>query len=149
MPPDPRLLEFARSMRREPTPAEKSTWHILRGRQLAGFKFRRQHPLGLYILDFYARGSALVIELDGDSHCSDEGREHDRVRKEYLEALGLCVLRFWNTEVFENPDGVLELVAATCAVRAGLRRYRTPDEDRQPRTRRPCENRVAAREGRK
>jgi very-short-patch-repair endonuclease len=67
-------------MRREPTPTEELLWRMLRNRQMSGFKFRRQHPLGRYILDFYAAGCSLVVELDGDSHATDEGREHDRVR---------------------------------------------------------------------
>src|SRR5262245_6490870 len=126
MPPDPRLLEYARSMRREPTPAEQVLWRLLRNRRLAGFKFRRQHPLGLYIADFYSHHTALVIELDGDSHFTDEGIEHDRVRLAYLESLGLHVLRFLNPDVFDNEGGVVEVIARTCGERAGRFRRRTP-----------------------
>src|SRR5262245_65596999 len=102
MPPDPRLLEFARQMRREPTPAAKLMWRLLRNRRLAGYKFRRQHPLGLYIADFYSREAALVVELDGDSHFTPEGIEHDRIRNEYMRSLNLLTLRFLNSEVFDN-----------------------------------------------
>jgi very-short-patch-repair endonuclease len=136
MPPDPRLLEYARSMRREPTPAERVMWQLLRNRQLAGFKFRRQHPLGLYIADFYSRDAALVVELDGDSHFTPEGIEHDRIRHADLQSMNLFVLRFLNPDVFDNPDGVVELIAKTCTERSGLRRSRTPSQDRTPRCRR-------------
>src|SRR6478672_11151122 len=122
MPTDPRLLEFARRMRREPTPAEEAMWRLLRNRRLAGFKFRRQHPLGLYIADFYAPSAALVLELDGDTHATPEGIEHDRVRHAYLESLGLAVVRFWNSELKDNPDGVLDRICELCRQRQGLRR---------------------------
>lgn len=137
MPPDPRLLEYARAMRREPTPAERVMWRLLRNRQLAGYKFRRQHPLGLYIADFYSRDAALVVELDGDSHFTPEEIEHDRIRHAYLESLDLCVLRFLNPDVFDNADAVVELIGKTCAGRSGLLRRRTPRPHRQPRDRRP------------
>ncbi|HJZ58923.1 MAG TPA: endonuclease domain-containing protein [Gemmataceae bacterium] len=137
MPGDPRLLDFARSMRCEPTPAEKVMWRLLRNRQLAGFKFRRQHPLGLYILDFYSRDAALVVELDGDSYFTPEGIEHDRVRHAYLASLGLFVLRFPNTDVYDNEEDVIELIGATCHQRTGFLRRRTPTRHRQPRQREP------------
>lgn len=128
---DPRLIEFARQMRREPTPAEEAVWRLLRNRRLAGFKFRRQHPVGLYIADFYSSASALVVELDGDSHTTAEGQEHDRTRHTYLRTLGLEVLRFWNFEVTENPDGVVEQIARLSEERRGLRRRRTPVNHRR------------------
>ncbi|HUR54172.1 MAG TPA: endonuclease domain-containing protein [Gemmataceae bacterium] len=114
MPTDPRLLEFARQMRWEPTPTEELVWRALRNRQLSGVKFRRQRPLGRYILDIYAASCALVIELDGDSHATDEGREHDRVRHEYLQELGLKVIRFWNAEVHDDLDAVVEAIFLEC-----------------------------------
>ena len=91
---DPRLLEFARQMRREPTPVEELLRRELRNRQLSGFKARRQQPLGLYILDVSVPRCAVVVELDGDSQTTDEGIARDRIRHAYLEALGLKVLRF-------------------------------------------------------
>ena len=115
MPTDPRLLEFARRMRREPTPTEELLWQALRNRQMSGVKFRRQRPLGRYILDFYAASCALVVELDGDSHTTDEGREHDRVRHEYLHESGLKVIRFWNAEVHDDLDAVVEAIYLECA----------------------------------
>jgi very-short-patch-repair endonuclease len=130
---DPRLIEFARQMRREPTPAEEALWRLLRGRQLAGFKFRRQHPVGRYIADFYTAAAALVVELDGDTHATPEGIEHDRIRHAYLQSLGLAVIRFWNFDVKETPDGVLERVCELCLERKGLRRRMTPRRDRRER----------------
>ena len=114
MPIDPRLLEFARRMRREPTPTEVLLWRALRNRRTGGVKFRRQRPLGTYILDFYAASCSLVIELDGDSHATDEAREHDRIRHEYLRELGLQVIRFWNAEVHDDLDAVVEAIFLEC-----------------------------------
>jgi len=130
---DPRLIEFARQMRREPIPAEKAVWRLLRNRRLADWKFRRQHPLGLYIADFYSASAALVIELDGDTHATEEGIEHDRIRHAYLQSLGVMVLRFWNGEVKENSDGILQRVYEVCASRQGTKRRRTPPGDRRAR----------------
>ena len=134
---DPRLLEFARRMRREPTPAEELLWRELRNRQMSGFKCRRQHPLGLYILDFYVPHSALVVELDGDSHTTEEGIAHDRVRHSYLESLGLVVLRFWNAQVHDDIESVVETIYAESARRNGMRRARSraasADEWKRPR----------------
>ena len=127
---DRRLIEFARQMRREPTPAEETLWRQLKNRQLTGLKFRRQHPLGLYIADFYCSSAALVIELDGDSHTTPEGETHDRLRHEYLRSLNLSVIRFWNTEVHDNIEGVLELLIQACLERQGLRRRCTPVDHR-------------------
>jgi very-short-patch-repair endonuclease len=131
---DRRLIEFARQMRHVPTPAEDALWHLLRNRQLCGFKFRRQHPVGLYIADFYAPAAALVIELDGDTHATPEGVEHDRVRHAYLSSLDLAVIRFWNFEVRENPDGILERVGEISRERRGTRRRHTPRADRRVRS---------------
>jgi very-short-patch-repair endonuclease len=126
MPPDPRLLAYARSMRRDPTPAERAMWRLLRNRQLAGLKFRRQHPPGLDIADSSSRDAALVVELDGDSHFTSEGIEHDRFRHAYLQSLNLLVLRFLNPDGVDNPDGVLELIGKTWTERIGMCRWRTP-----------------------
>ena len=109
---DPRLLEFARQMRKEPAPAERRMWRLLRNRRLAGFRFRRQHPIGRYIADFYRAVARLVVELDGDTHIGNE--EADRVREEYLRARGLRVIRFWNVELADDSDAVLDAVSAAC-----------------------------------
>jgi very-short-patch-repair endonuclease len=112
---DPRLIEFARRMRHEPSPTEQIAWRLLRGHRLAGFRFRRQHPIPPYIADFYCATARLVIEFDGDSHAGQE--EADRIRVRFLESQGLVVLRFWNAELFERPDAVAETIYRSCVSR--------------------------------
>ena len=85
---DPRLLGFARRMRREATDAERKLWSILRASRLAEFKFRRQHPLAGFILDFYCPARHLAVELDGGQHGDDEQAAYDRRRTEVLGTLG-------------------------------------------------------------
>ena len=102
--------DLARAMRHEMTWAEKALWRELRDRKLAGVKFRRQQPLGPYILDFYCPDLKLAVELDGGQHDFDEERSHDLARTKFLEELGLKVLRFWNSQVRENLPWVLELI---------------------------------------
>jgi very-short-patch-repair endonuclease len=104
------LLTRARIMRREPTPAERVLWRALRDKQLHGLKFRRQVPLGPYIVDFYCSAARLVVEVDGVVHADSTT---DLVRDEWLRAQGLYVLRFWNDEVLKNIDGVLIVIAET------------------------------------
>jgi very-short-patch-repair endonuclease len=102
---DPRFLQFARSNLRDGAPAEKKLWHLLRDRQLNGFKFRRQHPIGPFIADFYCAEVRLVVELDGESH---SGRErYDEGRTRYIEMNGNRVSRVVNTDVFDQIDSVL------------------------------------------
>jgi very-short-patch-repair endonuclease len=109
---DPKLLQFARDMRREPAPAEQILWACLRNRRLNGFKFRRQHAVGGYITDFFCAECELIVELDGDSH--EDRRAHDEKRTELLKQRGFEVVRFPNTEVFDNLDGVLEKILELC-----------------------------------
>jgi very-short-patch-repair endonuclease len=99
------LLKFARSMRKNPTIAEREMWFLLRDRRLAEYKFRRQVPLGRYIVDFICPQYNLIIELDGGQH-----GEHDIPRDEWLKEQGFKVLRFWNNEFLENRIGVLETI---------------------------------------
>ncbi len=97
-----------RGARNEPTSAEQFLWSKLRNKQLAGKKFRRQHSVGNYILDFYCPEYRLAIELDGDSHFTQSGVEHDKTRTAFLNQANIQVLRFTNTEVFENLEGAKE-----------------------------------------
>ena len=99
--------QFAKQLRTHLTDCERLLWRQLRNRQLSGFKFRRQHPLPPYVLDFYCAELMLVVELDGGQHYDDVGLEKDRLRSDYLEHLGLEVLRFSNLDVLQNLDGVL------------------------------------------
>jgi lysyl-tRNA synthetase class 2 len=95
-------------MRAQPTDAERRLWSKLRYEQLEGQKFRRQAPVGPYIVDFVCFPMRLIIEADGGQHATDERR--DAVRTAWLEAQGFRVLRFWNNEVLSNTEGVLETI---------------------------------------
>ncbi|MEF3194274.1 MAG: DUF3418 domain-containing protein, partial [Halothiobacillaceae bacterium] len=99
---------LARKLRARSTEAERKLWYQLRARRFDGTKFRRQHPLGPYIVDFVCLESHLVIELDGGQH--SEAESYDRQRDAWLNAQGFRVLRFWNNEVMQNLDGVLEAI---------------------------------------
>jgi very-short-patch-repair endonuclease len=105
------LKEYSRKLRRNMTDAEKLLWSKLRGRQLKGFQFNRQKPIGNYIVDFYCRKAKLVIEVDGSQHYQHDGREKDKVRDAYMSQLGLRVLRFSDRDVLVNIDGVFEVIS--------------------------------------
>jgi very-short-patch-repair endonuclease len=106
--PEDLMRDRARTMRREPTEVERRLWQILRGRRLSGFKFRRQMPLGPYIVDFVCLAQKLVIEVDGGQHADDA---RDMIRDAWFRSRGFRVLRFWNAEVMGNSDGVLHAIA--------------------------------------
>jgi ATP-dependent helicase HrpA/adenine-specific DNA-methyltransferase len=93
------ILNNARELRSRLTDAEKLLWHILRDRRFCGYKFRRQHPVSRFILDFYCYEEKLAVELDGGVHCSDEQLAYDAERTKELEGAGIRVLRFWNNDV--------------------------------------------------
>jgi very-short-patch-repair endonuclease len=107
---DPTTLAYARTLRREPTAAEKILWHHLRNRQLDGFKFSRQEPIGPYIVDFVCRTKKLVIEIDGVTHETAEELAHDLARTEFLVGQGYRVIRFRNEEIFGDLGPVLEKI---------------------------------------
>ncbi len=98
--------QFARKLRKEQTDAERRLWWNLRNRQLDGWKFRRQFPIGDYIVDFVCIDAKLIIELDGGQH-SEQG-DYDEQRTRKLEKDGFVVLRFWNNDVLTNSEGVIE-----------------------------------------
>jgi very-short-patch-repair endonuclease len=105
-----RLKPRARSLRLDPTPAERKLWfEYLRGLPQ---KFTRQKPVGSYIVDFYCASHALAVEVDGDSHYTDHGESHDRVRTEALSRLGVRVLRFTNADVQERFEAVCDEIGA-------------------------------------
>jgi very-short-patch-repair endonuclease len=106
-PLDPQFLEFARQLRKNQTNAEKLLWNILRSRQLLRLKFRRQQPVGPYILDFYCHDYKLCIELDGGQHYTNAGQQVDKDRAAYLEARRIHILRFSNLDVLKNLEAVL------------------------------------------
>jgi very-short-patch-repair endonuclease len=106
----PGKTELARKLRRDETDVERRLWHRLKTGQICDARFRRQHPAGRYILDFYCPALALAVELDGGQHA--DPASGDRERDEWLRRKGVTILRFWNSEVAENLIGVLEAIAA-------------------------------------
>ena len=111
---DPQLLEFAKSMRHTATNAEHLMWQLLRAKRFMNLKFRRQHVIAPYIVDFYCHEIGLVIELDGGQHGTDDAIEYDAERTKFLEALGLTVVRYWNHDVLRRMDVVLEDLWQRC-----------------------------------
>ena len=101
---------MARKLRKEMTPAERVLFEALRGRKLAGLKFRRQHPFAQYILDNYCVEKRLVIEADGGGHLVPDQVAHDAARTEFLNAEGILVLRFPNETILNELDTVLESI---------------------------------------
>lgn len=123
-------VQQARALRQASTTAEQLLWRHLRNRQLAGAKFRRQHPLGPYILDFVCLEHGLVVELDGGQHADLQAQAYDQQRSAWLQQQGLRVLRFWNHEVVQQTNEVLARVlqALTPALsRAREREVNTED----------------------
>ena len=107
------LIKLARQLRRNQTDAEKILWKHLRARQLCGLKFRRQHQIGNYIVDFVCLEKSIIIEVDGGQHSENEkDKERDKWLEEEEE--GFTVLRFWNNEVMKNIEGVLEKIRMHC-----------------------------------
>jgi adenine-specific DNA-methyltransferase len=97
-------------LRKKATDTERILWRFLRNRNFAGYKFRRQHPFGPYILDFYSPAAKLAIELDGGGHNYQFGQIRDRRRSEILASYGVTVLRFWNHQVRYELDSVLKVI---------------------------------------
>jgi very-short-patch-repair endonuclease len=110
LPLPPELLIFARQLRKEQTDAEKLLWCVLRGRHFCGFKFRRQYPIYGYILDFYCHDAGLAVELDGGGHNNEEQRLYDEERTKVLKAASIRVIRFWNNDVLNSLEEVLEVL---------------------------------------
>ena len=98
-------------MRKRPTRAERMLWQCLRGKRMRGLRFRRQQPIGRFIVDFYCRRARLVVEVDGSSHHSTEAADYDKQRTRFLNSQGLSVLRFTNDEELYELDAVLNSIA--------------------------------------
>jgi len=112
----PEKLDLARQMRNAPTSAERALWQALRGRALAGFKFRRQHVIAGFIADLYCPAAHLVVEVDGGIH---KGRRtHDAGRDEVFRNLGVMVLRVANDDILRRLDTVLNLIRGACESRS-------------------------------
>ena len=107
--------ERRRQLRRESTGAELLLWRLLRGRQLAGAKFRRQHPVGPYVLDFYCPQQRVGVEADGGQHLTPAGLAKDEVRTRYLEGKGIRVLRFTDLQILRERASVLEAIVQAVA----------------------------------
>lgn len=118
-----RLTTIARTLRHNQTDAEARLWSVLRNRQLEGLKFRRQQPIGGYVADFCCEELRLIIELDGGQHATLESK--DRLRTIELENMKYQVLRFWNVDVFQSLDGVMDTILAV---------IRTTERPEQPLT---------------
>lgn len=109
-----RLTRIARILRQNSTLAEDRLWRELRNRRLAGLKFKRQVPVGNYVADFLCHDARPIVELDGGHHA--EQVEADTARADCIEADGFRILRFWNSNVTQNLDGVLEVIRTTPAI---------------------------------
>jgi very-short-patch-repair endonuclease len=107
-----RLIKFARLLRKHSTIAERKLWHRLRSRNFLNLKFRRQEPVGDFIVDFICYDKKLIIELDGGQHNGYSEKDITRTKK--LEKEGYKVLRFWNNEVIKNINGVLTVIKENC-----------------------------------
>jgi len=116
----PAILSRARELRREMTPQERKLWQRLRRKQLFGIKFRRQHPIHRFILDFFCYEHKLTVEIDGDSHYQPDQQEYDQARTDWLAQHGIRVIRFTNRDVDTNIEGVLDEIAQVCGVDADL-----------------------------
>lgn len=97
-----------RKLRQQPTRAEAFLWFHLRNKKLLGYKFRRQHGVGRYVLDFFCAKLMLGIEVDGATHLDPAKKEHDEVRQRWIEAQGVRIVRFTDNEILADPDAVLE-----------------------------------------
>jgi very-short-patch-repair endonuclease len=100
-----------RQHRHEMPRAEVLLWSRLKGKQLLGLKFRRQYSVGQYCLDLYCPAAKLAVEIDGDSHWAEGAVEYDRVRQSFIQSFGIHFLRFPNSEVYENLDGVVQVIS--------------------------------------
>ena len=101
------LRNMARALRKQATDTEVYLWRYLKNRQMDGFKFRRQHPIGNYVVDFVNLEKKIIIEVDGGQHNMDP---RDKARDDWLHGEGYKVLRFWNNEVLNNVEGVLGII---------------------------------------
>jgi very-short-patch-repair endonuclease len=112
----PAVRRRAKELRWPMTSAEAALWERLRTKQLHGLKFRRQHPIDRFIVDFFCHAQRLVVEVDGDIH--DEQREYDEARTQWLSQRGYRVLRFGNDKVLRDIDRVLRQIAQACGIEA-------------------------------
>jgi very-short-patch-repair endonuclease len=122
--------ERARALRKSMSDAERKLWRGLRARRIDGARFRRQHPIGRYIVDFVCLEQRLVVEVDGGQHTEDEHIAADARRDRWLESEGYRVMRVSTTDVYNNVDGVLDTIWATLQERASVRAKPHPHQER-------------------
>ena len=109
-------------LRRTMNECEVILWVSLKGKGLGNYRFRRQYGIGRYVTDFYCPKAKLVIEIDGGAHLSDDAKEYDKVRDDFIQVLGLRILRFKNADVLHNLPAVLKSVAKALEEATSLRR---------------------------
>jgi very-short-patch-repair endonuclease len=104
---NPNLSSIAKELRYSETESEKFLWTLLRAKKLNGVKFRRQEPVGQYVVDFVCFEKKLIIEIDGGQHSDEKNKEYDEIRTKWLQSQGFRVIRFWNNDVSSNIEGVI------------------------------------------
>ncbi|HKW30547.1 MAG TPA: DUF559 domain-containing protein [Verrucomicrobiae bacterium] len=114
----PRITRIARNLRRRESWGERLMWAWLRDRRFAAYKFRRQHPIGPHILDFFCNGAKLDVEVDGFQHGSPENQVNDAVRDAFLENQGIKVLRFWSSHLRRDNQAIRDKIWQTLQERA-------------------------------
>jgi very-short-patch-repair endonuclease len=107
---NPKLKDRRRELRNNMTKAEVLLWLELKGKKMKGYKFRRQHSIGYYVVDFYCTKLKLAIEVDGATHLSDEEIKHDKEKEYYIKSLGIAMQRFTNQEIYEDMMAVLDKI---------------------------------------
>jgi very-short-patch-repair endonuclease len=107
------IQEVARTLRQQMTPAENLLWQHLRRKQIDSARFRRQHPIGYFVVDFYCAEHRLIVEVDGDVHIAQD--DYDKARTEWLAEQGYRVIRFSNQQVHQQMSAVLEAIRSACA----------------------------------
>ncbi len=107
-----KIIRIAKNLRKKSTDAERLLWRYLRAKQSEGVKFRRQQPIGNYVVDFVCFENRIVIEVDGGQHQIE--KDKDMKRDKWLKEQGFVVLRFWNNEVLKNIEGVMEVIRVNC-----------------------------------
>ena len=108
------FTNLARNLRKNSPDAENKLWYFLRAKRFEDLRFRRQKPIGRYIVDFICNSKKIIIELDGGQHAEKENIEKDKIRSEYLKKRGFKVIRFWDNEIFENCEQVLDVIFQHC-----------------------------------
>ena len=126
------MRDRARELRHPQTPMETKLWAQLRNRQLGNHKFRRQHPIDRFILDFYCLELKLAIEIDGAHHVDEDQADYDALRTEALNAQGITVVRFTNQQVFHEFEFVLQTIGAMCERLRGAQATQKPTDLRCP-----------------